>query len=70
MVNSDDWNEYKHLIMSRLDDISELEKEVVDIKIKLAVLTSKVVLITTGVAIIISGLFTGIVNHFLTKGSA
>jgi hypothetical protein len=68
MVNSDDWVEYKKLIMARLDDVSDLEKEVIDIKIQLAVLTAKVLLMSGGAALVVSGLVTGIINHFLTKG--
>jgi hypothetical protein len=68
MVNSDDWVEYKQLIMSRLDDIAELEKDIIDLKIKLAVLTTKILLLTGGVAMVISGLVTGLINHFLSKG--
>lgn len=68
MVNSDDWVEYKKLIMSRLDDVAELERDITNLKIQLAVLTTKVLLITGGVALVVSGVVTGIINHILTKG--
>lgn len=69
MVHSDDWIEYKNLILERLDEIEKIEKDVVILKIQLAILTTKVVIITTSVAIGTSAVVAAIANNFFIKGA-
>lgn len=69
MVHSDDWVEYKNLIMERLDDLKRIEDEIVALKVQLAVLSTKVVLITTGVALGTSVIFSVVLNYFIKGGS-
>lgn len=65
MVHSDDWIEYKKLILDRLNDLSKLEEEMVSIKVQLAVLSTKVVVITASVAVGMSAIVSAIMNHFI-----
>lgn len=65
MVNSDDWIEYRKLILDRLDDMDKVEEDIVTIKIQLAVLTTKVVVITASIALGTSALVTAIINNFV-----
>jgi hypothetical protein len=68
MVNSDDWIEYKNLIMKRLDDVTKLEEDIVTIKVQMAVLTTKVVLITASVALGTSAMITALTNYMIKGG--
>jgi len=51
---NDDWTDYKKLILKRLDDLEEVEKEVRNLKISLATMRAQAALIAAGVVIVLS----------------
>jgi hypothetical protein len=67
-MSPNDWIEYKNLIMSRLDDIDKLEEEIVTIRVQLAILTTKLVLITASVSLGTSAVATAVITHLLKGG--
>ena len=56
------WNEYKILIMTRLDDLSRVEREIEELKIKVAVLSTRLLTYSAGITVLLSSVIPLVLN--------